>query len=233
MILTLMSGSLALAGCGGGSDSLPFEDTPPVVAPQKPVSPGAEDPAVPAPDEGGPVIPPVVDEPTPPTQPSVPEEPGSPSQPSEPEDPAPPVTEPETPVPPQQPDPDPSDEPTPPEEPTVPEEPGTPEEPEEPLPEDDPPVITPPVERNMSLSWRAPTARENGDPLPLAQLQGYRIYYGPLDNPTAFKVDVNDASQTAYTLKNLAKGTYRVAVSAIDKDGAESELSNTMTKVIN
>jgi len=124
-------------------------------------------------------------------------------------------------------------EPGEPQEPGKPQEPGEPQDPDDPVPgDDDDPVVTPPADRDISLSWRAPSERENGDALPLAQLRGYRIHYGPFDNPTAFTIDVNDASLTTYTIEDLGKGTYRVAVSAIDTDGLESALSNAMTTFI-
>ncbi|MGE0080101.1 MAG: hypothetical protein AB7U81_02255 [Thiohalomonadaceae bacterium] len=236
MIVALMGGALALAGCGGGWGSSPSDEAPPVVQPQDPAAPGDDDPLAPEPGDGDekpdPGQPGGEDEIPDPGQPGGGDEtpdPGQPGGEDETPDPGQSGGEDETPDPGQPGDDDPVVPPV--EDPDPPEQPSDPEDPEEPAPGDDDPVVTPP-DRDVSLSWRAPTERENGEALPLAQLYGYRIYYGPLNNPTAFRVDVNDASLTSYTLEDLDAGTYRFAVSAIDTNGLESALSNTMTKVV-
>lgn len=81
-----------------------------------------------------------------------------------------------------------------------------------------------------TLSWTAPTLRT--DDSPLADLAGYRIYYG--DSPDSFSqvVSVNNAGLTTYVIENLSAGTWYFAVAAVDSSGTESALSNNASKTI-
>lgn len=84
----------------------------------------------------------------------------------------------------------------------------------------------------IALSWRAPSERENGDALALAEMGGYRVYWGPSDNPTQDSVTIDDPYVTTYELDGVPPGTYQVAVTAIDTSGLESSLSNSVTKSV-
>jgi len=82
----------------------------------------------------------------------------------------------------------------------------------------------PPPTFSVTLAWDAPTTDATG--APLTDLASFRVYYGPntpitRDNTTM----VAAGSQPTVTLTGLEAGLYYLAVSALDHDGNESELS--------
>ena len=74
-----------------------------------------------------------------------------------------------------------------------------------------------------TLSWTPPTT--NADGSSLIDLVGYKVYYGNESRNYFEVIPINNAGITAYTLDNLAAGTYFISVSALDQAGNESELS--------
>jgi len=66
----------------------------------------------------------------------------------------------------------------------------------------------------------------------LGDLAGYRLHYGTEEGRYSQVVQVNDPQQTRYTLRGLPPGTYCFAVSAVDRSGRESALSNPACKEI-
>ncbi|MGI9292790.1 MAG: hypothetical protein ACR2PS_02315, partial [Pseudomonadales bacterium] len=102
----------------------------------------------------------------------------------------------------------------------------------EPEPEPQPPEPEPKVViGSANLSWTIPTKRENGDDLPLSELRRYEVYYTS-DSGKSDTIKINDASRTKLTVNNLEVDTYYFAMSAVDKDGIFSELSNEVPKTI-
>lgn len=83
------------------------------------------------------------------------------------------------------------------------------------------------------LSWNAPTTRDDGSPLPLAELVGYRVYAGTAPETLIPLVEINDPITTEYTVTNLTAATYYYAVSARNSYGTESGLSVVVSKTIN
>jgi hypothetical protein len=82
----------------------------------------------------------------------------------------------------------------------------------------------PPPTFSITLAWDPPTTDATG--APLVDLASYRLYYGPntpitRDNSTM----VEAGSQPTFTLTGLEAGLYYLAVSALDHDDNESELS--------
>lgn len=75
----------------------------------------------------------------------------------------------------------------------------------------------------MTLEWNAPTTDAVGRPL--EDLAGYRLYYSadPPGEADAETVDVGDT--TRVTVTDLEAGDYLFAVTALDRDGNESEFS--------
>lgn len=79
------------------------------------------------------------------------------------------------------------------------------------------------------LSWDPPTT--NVDMTPLADLVGYKIYYGTSPGDYVFNIDVGKV--TTYTISNLPEGiTYYFATTAYDTSGNESGYSNEVHKTI-
>jgi hypothetical protein len=85
---------------------------------------------------------------------------------------------------------------------------------------------------NATLSWIAPTARENGALLALSELAGYRIYYGTSADNTNLMIEVPGGSVTGHTITGLASGTYYFRASAYDTTGVESPQSGVVSKVV-
>lgn len=85
---------------------------------------------------------------------------------------------------------------------------------------------------NVTLSWIAPTARENGALLALSELAGYRIYYGTSANNTNSMIEVPDGSVTGHTITGLTSGTYYFRASVYDTAGVESPQSGVVSKVV-
>ena len=83
-----------------------------------------------------------------------------------------------------------------------------------------------------SLSWQIPTSRTDGSVLAISEVEGFRIYMGPSDGAMVMVVDLNDGSQTNYTLNDLPSGSYHFAVTTYDTDGNESDFSNIAVKEI-
>jgi hypothetical protein len=84
---------------------------------------------------------------------------------------------------------------------------------------------------SATLSWTPPTTRTDGTAL--ANLAGYRIYYGTSANALSSRIDVNNPGLTTFVVSNLTPGTWYFAASAVDANGLESYLSGTASKTVN
>jgi hypothetical protein len=80
------------------------------------------------------------------------------------------------------------------------------------------------------LSWTPPTTNTDGSTL--ADLAGYRIYYGTSPDALTATVQVANPSTVSHTLTGLAPGTYYFGVKAYTSTGIESAISNVVTKVV-
>jgi predicted phage tail protein len=81
---------------------------------------------------------------------------------------------------------------------------------------------------SAELTWKIPSTRENGEPLPISDLKGYEIYYTSDDLTFSKTIAINNGSTSSYELKDIAAGTYYAAISAIDVNGLKSKLSSTV-----
>ena len=79
--------------------------------------------------------------------------------------------------------------------------------------------------REISLSWVAPSERENNQPMSLSEIAGYKIYYGSKPNKYNNSVNIKDGSADGYTLRSLRAGTYFFSLTTYDIDGRESKQS--------
>jgi hypothetical protein len=81
-----------------------------------------------------------------------------------------------------------------------------------------------------SLSWTPVTTDTNG--MPLADLAGYRIDYGPSPADMSTSILVPDPSAVAYLVGNLAPGTWYFTVVAYTSGGSDGVPSNVASKSI-
>jgi hypothetical protein len=77
----------------------------------------------------------------------------------------------------------------------------------------------------ISLSWTAPYEREDGTPISMSEIAGYRVYYGTSQGDYSEGVDITDSSTMQVTLNNVPSGTYYIVVTTYDIDGVESAYS--------
>lgn len=82
----------------------------------------------------------------------------------------------------------------------------------------------------VALSWNVPTRTIEGTTL--SDLSGYRIHYGTNENALILSVEVQSSGANSFTVQNLPKGTYFFAVRALTATGAESKLSNVISRVV-
>jgi len=83
---------------------------------------------------------------------------------------------------------------------------------------------------SMTMSWTAPVTRADGSPMSLADIDGYRIYYGDSAGSYPDSVDVTDGTAVTATVNNIPSGTYHIVMSTYDVDGRESAFSSEVTK---
>ena len=88
------------------------------------------------------------------------------------------------------------------------------------------------VPGRVTLAWTAPVARADGSPLSLAQIGGYRVYYGTTEGDYPNRVEVNDGSAVEVILNDLPSGSYYFVVTTYEVSGRESEFSPVVTTTI-
>jgi len=81
-----------------------------------------------------------------------------------------------------------------------------------------------------SLSWTPVTTDTSGTPL--ADLAGYKVYYGTSPGELDTAILVQDPSATAYVVNYLASGTWYFAVAAYTTGGIDGARSNVASKTI-
>ena len=83
----------------------------------------------------------------------------------------------------------------------------------------------------FTLKWTAPKTRSNGSPLSLADINGYRIYYGKSPGKYSEVFDVADGTAQSAKVTNLPAGTYYLVMTTYDNSGLESKHSKEVSKV--
>jgi hypothetical protein len=83
---------------------------------------------------------------------------------------------------------------------------------------------------SITLSWEAPTTREDGSPL--TDLSGYRIRYGRMSEVYDYEIEIDNPGILTYVVEGLQPGTWHFVASAYDSSGLESDLSNEAAQVI-
>ena len=85
---------------------------------------------------------------------------------------------------------------------------------------------------SLTLQWTAPVTRADGTPLSLADIDGYRIYYGDSAGNYPNRVDVSDGTAQSATITDIPVGTYYIVMTTYDFGGLESAFSSMVTKTI-
>jgi len=84
---------------------------------------------------------------------------------------------------------------------------------------------------SVTLNWQAPT--KNTNDTNLADLAGYKIYYGTSPLLTTSVVTVTNPGATSKVINGLSSGqTYYFVITAVNDLGVESSYSNTISKVL-
>jgi len=80
----------------------------------------------------------------------------------------------------------------------------------------------------LSLSWAAPSEREDNTGLSLSEIAGYRIYYGTETGNYQNQFEVNDGSAEHAQIVNVppSSGAYYLVMTTIDTEGRESSYSS-------
>lgn len=77
----------------------------------------------------------------------------------------------------------------------------------------------------LTLSWTAPTERQNGDSLTLSDIDRYALYVGTASGDYDAPIEIPDTGENTYALDFLEPGTYYIAMKAADTDGLWSTYS--------
>jgi hypothetical protein len=83
---------------------------------------------------------------------------------------------------------------------------------------------------SFSLSWTAPVTRSDGSPMSLAEINGYKVYYGSNEGDYPNSIDINDGATTTTTVSEVPVGDYYVVMTTYDSDGRESTQSGVVSK---
>lgn len=82
------------------------------------------------------------------------------------------------------------------------------------------------------LTWSAPTARVDGTPLPVNELAGYTVLWGPAARNYTGQAAVAGGGTLTYLVSELPPGTWYFAVVARTTDGLQSAPSAEVSKTI-
>jgi hypothetical protein len=85
---------------------------------------------------------------------------------------------------------------------------------------------------DVSLSWAAPSEREDSKPLSLSEIAGYKIYYGTSTKAYSDHIIIDHGSTDSYTFNNLTAGAYYFAITTFDTAGRESQHSTEIIKEV-
>ena len=82
----------------------------------------------------------------------------------------------------------------------------------------------------LELSWSAPATRTDGEPLPLSDIDGYRLYYGKKKGDYVRGADIKDGTAQSATVTGVPLGKYYVVMTTYDTNGIESDYSQSVRK---
>jgi hypothetical protein len=93
-----------------------------------------------------------------------------------------------------------------------------------------PPVKTTTTTGVATLDWLPPT--QNSDGSVLTNLAGYTVYYGTSPGSLTKSVKITNPGLTAYSVTDLASGTWYFVVTSYSSVGAESTRTGTVSTTI-
>lgn len=91
-------------------------------------------------------------------------------------------------------------------------------------------ICTWPGQTQAMLTWTPPTTNTDGSAL--TNLAGYRVNYGASATSLIQAVQIANPATTTYTISNLTPGTWYFGVRAYTSQGAESALSNIVSRAV-
>lgn len=80
------------------------------------------------------------------------------------------------------------------------------------------------------LTWEAPQTRSDGSYFGIDEIDHYNIRYWKQGTSDYKNILIYDALKTDYVFENLSQGTWNFMISVKDKDGLESDYSNSVNK---
>jgi hypothetical protein len=80
-------------------------------------------------------------------------------------------------------------------------------------------------EQFPTLSWNPPSERENGFPIALSEIAGYRVYYGVSADEYPHRFDITDGTAVQTKIQSLPPGDYVFVITTLDTSGQESRYS--------
>jgi len=83
---------------------------------------------------------------------------------------------------------------------------------------------------SFTLNWTAPATRADGTPLSLADIAGFRIYYGDSAGSYPHSVNIADGTAQNATVTDVPVGTHSVVMTTYDMGGRESGYSAAISK---
>ena len=90
----------------------------------------------------------------------------------------------------------------------------------------------PAVTISATITWTAPVAKADGSPFSLADIGGYRVYYGTSAGNYTNYINVDDGTAEQVILRKLPSGKHYFIVTVYDVSGTESKFSPVVTKTI-
>jgi hypothetical protein len=83
---------------------------------------------------------------------------------------------------------------------------------------------------SITLVWTAPVTREDGAPMSLAEIGGFRIYYGKSVAGYRKAADITDGTATTAIMTDVPAGNYFIVMTTYDTEGRESRFSSEVSK---
>jgi hypothetical protein len=82
---------------------------------------------------------------------------------------------------------------------------------------------------SITLSWSAPSAREDGTPLSVSEIVGYTLFYGTSPGNYTDSIFLAGGDKTSETFNDLPPGiTFYIVLAASDTSGLQSVHSNSV-----